>query len=1001
MTKTSQCPSIADAPLSAAARSVWAKSGFDPKTGTYRPLWSPLWLHLLDTAAVARHLALNWYGPTVPDLLEREFADSTTGLSPLEEFAALAAWMGATHDIGKATPAFAQQVPRLYDVMQERGLRSAAIDRNERWEAPHAVAGQICLSNWLIAEHGWTKRGVRALASVVGAHHGLPPTLAKVNELINDLRPNLFGAGAWEQARAELLDLVTTRTGAFPLLPHWHGRDWSQPFLVALSGLVIVADWLASSEVYFPTLPETDDAAALLPPSAHAVRVETALQKLELPSPWRPLDLGDSPDELLQSRFSLPDGARATEVQARAVATARTMELPGLMVIQESTGGGKTEAALMAAEVLGARSGRSGVLFALPTQATTDAMFSRKLSWLRRIQDAYTDRGAPSSYSTNLLHGRARLNKEARPLRRTGYEIKDRLLGSVGGESGISPLLPAPREIGRDEPLPDLRRGGKRKEVPHPDVAITAWFNGNKKAMLSDFVVTTVDHLLFGAMRSPHLAMRHLGLSRKVVIVDEVHSYSTYMNVYLDRALTWLASYGVPVVLLSATLSQERCGELAAAYQRGLQLAAGELPDDSDSPLQLPIGFPSLLSVGAANLEAEDLHSSGRQSTTNVARLGRDELVPLLVDKLSDGGCALIVRNTVKRAQDTYLELKGVFGDDVSLHHARFTIAHRQERDKELLRKFGPPRSEPQRPHRSIIVATQVVEQSLDVDFDVLITDLAPIDLVLQRMGRLHRHLRPRPAKLANPTVFVDYLPSTANSEPSLEGGARAIYGDQDLLLTAACLDRLIAEGKPVTAPGDVRALIEEVYGETPCVPGPWIELVNSARAKWKEKAQFLKGSAQSYLLTEPEVDSTAGLIGWLDTHAIADDEAGRAQVRDGEDSLEVILLEKRLIGGQEEYYTLPSAMAPPYPVPTDRVPEREVVEAMVFSAVRLPASFSRGSCLDNSINELEKWVQTEWQHEPSLRGQLFLLLTDGRATLAGKTLKYSPEFGLMEAGSE
>ncbi|WP_371177247.1 CRISPR-associated helicase Cas3' [Buchananella felis] len=997
MTRSPEIPTAADAPLSAAARSVWAKSGYDPASTR----WLPLWLHLLDTAAVARHLALNWYGPTVPDILEREFADSTTGLPPLEEFAALAAWMGATHDIGKATPAFAQQVPRLYDVMQEAGLKSDVIDRNERREAPHAVAGQICLSNWLNAAHGWTRRQTRALTSVVGSHHGLPPTLAKVNELINGLRPHLFGAKTWEEARAEILDFVTTRTGATSLLSHWRGREWSQPFLAALSGLVIVADWLASSEVYFPTMPEMDDAAALLPPSAHAVRVEAAVQKLELPTPWRPLDLGESPDELLQSRFSLPDGARATDVQARVVEAARTMELPGLMVIQESTGGGKTEAALMAAEVLAARTGRSGVLFALPTQATADAMFARELAWLMRIQEHYGERGAPSSYSANLLHGRARLNKAARKLRRAGYEIRDRLLGSVGGEIGLSPVMPTPQEVGRDEPLPDLRHGGKRVALPHPDVAITAWFNGNKKAMLSDFVVTTVDHLLFGAMRSPHLAMRHLGLSRKVVIVDEVHSYSTYMNVYLDRVLTWLANYGVPVVLLSATLSQKRCGELAAAYGRGIELAAGELPDDVDSPPPTRIGFPALLTISATGSRTEDLNSSGRQSTTGVARLGKDCLVPLLDDKLSDGGCALIVRNTVKRAQDTYLELKAVFGDDVSLHHARFTIAHRQERDRNLLRAFGPPRSKPQRPHRSIVVATQVVEQSLDVDFDLLITDLAPIDLVLQRMGRLHRHVRPRPPKLATPVAYVDYLPSTASSSPSLEGGARAIYGAQDLLLTAACLDRLIAEGKPVVVPDDVRTLIEEVYGDTARVPAHWVELVDSARAEWNKKAQLLENSAHSYLLAEPDVDNGAGLTGWLNTHAIADDEAGRAQVRDGEDSLEVILLDKRLVGGQEEYYTLPSSDVPACPVPTDRVPEREVVEAMALSAVRLPFTFSRGSLLDNSIAELEKWVQTEWQVEPALRGQLFLLLTDGRATLAGKTLEYSPEFGLMEAGGE
>lgn len=168
-------------------------------------------------------------------------------------------------------------------------------------------------------------------------------------------------------------------------------------------------------------------------------------------------------------------------------------------------------------------------------------------------------------------------------------------------------------------------------------------------------------------------------------------------------------------------------------------------------------------------------------------------------------------------------------------------------------------------------------------------------------MGRLHRHTRPRPAKLATPVCYVDYLPSASSSAPTLEGGASAIYGEHDLLLTAACLNRLIDEQRQVVVPNSVRGLIEEVYGDARSVPDLWAGLLESARAKWHTKAQVLEDAAQSYLLAEPELDCGAGLIGWLNTHATASEDAGRAQVRDGEDSLEVILLEERLVGGQKE----------------------------------------------------------------------------------------------------
>ena len=981
--------------LSARARSVWAKFGYDPESDR----WLPLWLHLLDAAAVAEHLAGGWLAPTTRDLMERELEESASDLSPTEELRLLASWIAGVHDIGKCTPAFSCQVGKLDDRMKEAGLTHEPVDPLERRKVPHALAGHLILRPWLTDEHGWGHGPANALASVVGAHHGIPPTRAALtNELSG--HEHLLGGEAWAAAQRELLDLVTARTGAGPLLPGWAQRRWSQPFLVELSGLVIVADWIASTEAYFPLLPLDDDGAHLLDPDAHARRADAGLSRLEIPAPWRPRDDGADPDSLLAQRFDLPAGARATDVQAGALKAARAMGLPGLLVVEESTGGGKTEAALMAAEVLAARTGRAGVLFALPTQATTDAMFSRELSWLERIEEAYAAGGAPSDFAVQLLHGRARLNEETRPLRRRGYEIRDRLLGALGGQGDD---VPRPTGIGWDEEEARSGQAAGAERHRRADLAILSWFNGRKKAMLSDFVVTTVDHLLFGAMRSPHLAMRHLGLSRKVVVVDEVHSYSTYMNVYLDRVLTWLASYGVPVVLLSATLSEARCTALVDAYRRGLRLAAGERVPKRPAPETVRTPFPCLVAAGRERTEVVPTSASGRRSTVRVRRLTRDALVPLLTESLADGGCALVVRNTVRRAQETYEVLRETFGEDVSLNHARFTIRDRLAKDDDLLRRFGPPRARPSRPRRAIVVATQVVEQSLDVDFDLLVSDLAPIDLVLQRMGRLHRHERRRPVRLTTPTCYVDWLPATASDDPVVEAGAKAIYGEQDMLMSAAALDRVLGGPGVVTVPDDVHDLIEAVYGADAPVPPRWQGAVARAREAHAEEGRKKHDAAQGFLLNEPEqVGRSTSLIGWLHTTASDNEEKGRAQVRDGEDSLEVILLELRRVGGQEELRTLPRRSGEPgLIIPTDRVPDPKVVRAMVMSAVRLPASLSNARAIDKVIQELEIRVVPAWQDDRDLQGQLFLLLEDGRAQLAGTTLEYSPFTGLKEVRSQ
>lgn len=517
--------------------------------------------------------------------------------------------------------------------------------------------------------------------------------------------------------------------------------------------------------------------------------------------------------------------------------------------------------------------------------------------------------------------------------------------------------------------------------------------------MLSDFVVTTVDHLLFAAMRAPHLMLRHLGLSRKVVVVDEIHSYSTYMNVYLDQALTWLAAYGVPVILLSATLSETRCAAMVDAYRRGLRLAKGMKVGRTPAPEPISTPFPCLVTADVNETKVVATTASGRSSRVRLQRLpeGRD-LPDLLREALSDGGCALVVRNTVRRAQETYEELRAVFGEEVSLNHARFTLADRLAKDADLLHRFGPPRNHPERPHRAIVVATQVVEQSLDVDFDLLITDLAPVDLVLQRMGRLHRHVRPRPPRLAEPICYIDALPLTTSTDPAIESGAKKVYGAQDMLLSAAAFNQVLAGEGLVSTPDDVHDLIEAVYGPHPPVPEPWQQAVEQAHSDAAKEVRQKRDAAKGFLLTEPDTSGESSLVNWLQTVASDNEEAGRAQVRDGEDSLEVILVDERRTGGQCDVFTLPSeAGIPATIIPTNRPPERRVVRSMLMSTVRLPPRFTNPRTIDGVISQLEKYVIPAWQDDRDLRGQLFLPLIDGRAELNGITLEYDSFTGLKE----
>jgi CRISPR/Cas system-associated endonuclease/helicase Cas3 len=214
-------------------------------------------------------------------------------------------------------------------------------------------------------------------------------------------------------------------------------------------------------------------------------------------------------------------------------------------------GDGKTEAAMMAAEVLAARSGAGGVMIALPTQATSDAMFRRMMEWIEHQPavepegSVVPDGGEPDDRrSVFLAHGKAWLNPDFR-------------------------AVPRGRSLARDMDSDSDDRAKTRGKCVDHGAYVDQWMTGRRKGVLADFVVGTIDQVLFVSLQSRHVALRHLALARKVVILDEVHSFDAYMDVYLERALEWLGSYGVPVIALSATLPSELRKRLLDAYQRG------------------------------------------------------------------------------------------------------------------------------------------------------------------------------------------------------------------------------------------------------------------------------------------------------------------------------------------------------------------------------------------------------------------------------------------------
>ena len=638
--------------------------------------------------------------------------------------------------------------------------------------------------------------------------------------------------------------------------------------------------------------------------------------------------------DLDPQEFAVRFGFAPNAVQRAVLEAVDTAAEPGILILEAQMGVGKTEAALAAAEIMASRFGLGGVFFGLPTQATANGIFPRLLGWA----DTQTEETLPQAIK--LAHGMAELNENYLRLQGRGVQLEE-----------------------------DAQEEHR--------VQVHQWFRGNKQVLLANFVIGTVDQLLLAALAQKHVMLRHLGLAGKVVIIDECHAYDTYMNCYLDRTLEWLGWYKVPVILLSATLPARRRTELVEAYQQ--KKAA------PDAPWETSCGYPLLIWTNGAEVKQTAIPSDAPGQTVQLTTLTEPELPALLRRKLAEGGCAGVIVNTVKKAQKIAQLLRESLPDkEVQLFHAQFLMPDRAARENQLMARIGKG-SAPECRNDLIVVGTQVMEQSLDIDLDVLVTELCPMDLLLQRIGRLHRHHRSRPAPLQQACCAV-----LDTGENAFDAGSEAVYGQWLLWRTRKFLPRSIR------LPEEISPLVQRVYGwEREAPGGAQGEEMRSIYERTQEK---MKARAEAYLVPQPETHRLAQLNtldDWMQNEGARSDPAARAAVRDGDPSVEVLVMQRRADGS---IHFLPwqeggSAVA------VDSPPPPETALKIARQKLRLPAVFGKAWKVDGVIRELEADNRSRlaaWQLSPLLHGELILLLDENlTARLAGMELCYDRENGL------
>lgn len=720
----------------------------------------------------------------------------------------------ALHDIGKISTSFAGLNTIQKSRLIQEGFDFGAWTDSKN--APHATVGQVVLSDVFGATRVTTEASLLlALQTVVGGHHGV---FVKQSDL-NVAKQNLlaYEPPEWAALRASAAAFLKGK-----LVP----ADTDLPksilnqstAIAALTGFTILCDWIGSDANHFVPRSTAHPDAYL---RESAARARTAVAACGLTERV----LSASATEVL-ALFPKLNPPRPLQ-QAIDEIPDELLRRPCLAIIEAPTGEGKTETAFALAHRLAKASGTDELYCALPTMATSNQMFTRLQTYL------HGSLGLTAHVS--LVHGQAFLMED---------ELRIEPMDNGDGAAYVQPV---------------------------------EWFSSKKRALLAPFGTGTVDQGELAALNVRHAMLRMVGLAGKVVILDEVHAYDTYMTTIIERLLQWLSALGSSVVLLSATLPSRQREALMQAYgSHGESMSLETYP-----ALTIASTHQPLYQVSPAAWQPD---RSIQAQAFNIHEDAPEDKARWLIEQVRDSGCACWISNTVRRAQDVFEALLRLAPEhvDLQLLHSQLPLDERQQRELRLVGAYG--RESAHRPERGIVVGTQVLEQSLDLDFDVMATDLPPIDLLLQRAGRLHRHTRPRPAAHAHPRLWINTVLSL---DASASLGADGYVYDEYLLRQTWSV---LGAHRAISLPGDYRTLVERVYGATP--PGE-TDALRGAWQKLQDKQAKARQEADQRLLPAPDPDyaftAQMGSLTFEEDETRADFIV--AQTRLGEDSLNVIPL--------------------------------------------------------------------------------------------------------------
>ncbi|WP_257291974.1 CRISPR-associated helicase Cas3', partial [Endozoicomonas sp. ONNA1] len=666
------------------------------------------------------------------------------------------------HDVGKFARCFQNKVTGLSselvpEVTGKKDIRHDSLGFT-LW------TNELCKLISDIIPSQKTQRSVHPWLEIVCGHHGKPPQPLRTVKTALVPEEDIPAAESFlrEIAKHWLPDLTPLSS---------INKEGFKKSSWQLAGVAVLADWLGSDQSIFhynsdiQPLPEYWKQTAL--PKAKEVLSKREFQPKAI-TPFRSIQ---DQFDFIRQPTPLQQFAQSVEIRQN----------PQLFILEDVTGAGKTEAAMVLVHRLLSQGLAEGLYVGLPTMATANGMYDRLKNSYRSLFQ-----GSPKP-SLVLAHGASQLSEDFQESIQLEDQQSDQTYAA--GDQTASAYC--------NQWLADSR----------------------KKALLADVGVGTIDQVLLAVLPARHQSLRMLGLKGKVLLLDEVHAYDSYMRELLAALLQAHASQGGSVILLSATLPHQFRKALLDAYLKGRGLELESLPATKAYPL-----VSQACDQGFAEKQLSTRDSVKRQ--VKVKRLGDPaEAIELIIRSIEQGCCICWIRNTIGDARSAWQQLDDdprIDSAKLTLFHSRFSMIDRQTIEGDVLKRFGKE-SGPEQRMGQVLIATQVVEQSLDLDFDSMISDLAPIDLLIQRAGRLQRHNRDvagkrlendQPDQRLTPCFYLlSPDPLQVHSDQWLKSVLPRIQGVYShvgqLWLTA----RLLLEKQGFAMPEDARDLIEGVYG--------------------------------------------------------------------------------------------------------------------------------------------------------------------------------------------